>query len=237
MTIAVSGKRDPREVTEFAKKRIKEDLETVYGVGAVTLVGGRQRAINIILDVDQLAAYKLSAEDIRQALLRQNLEVPGGRVDQGSQELVLRTMGRIEKVTDFPELIVADKKDYPVRLKDVGRVEDSYEEPRGLSRLDGQNAVSLVVQKQSGQNTVAVVHRIKDRLKEIKESLPTDVQYAVIRDQSRFIESSIEEVKFHLVLAAVLVSLTILLFIRDWRTTIIATLAIPMSMIPTFALI
>lgn len=235
MTIAVSGKRDPREVTEFAKKRIKEDLETVYGVGAVTLVGGRQRAINIILDVDQLAAYKLSAEDIRQALLRQNLEVPGGRVDQGSQELVLRTMGRIEKVTDFAELIVADKKDYPVRLKDVGRVEDSYEEPRGLSRLDGQNAVSLVVQKQSGQNTVAVVHRIKDRLKEIKESLPTDVQYAVIRDQSRFIESSIEEVKFHLVLAAVLVSLTILLFIRDWRTTIIATIAIPASMLPTFA--
>ncbi|WP_425616134.1 efflux RND transporter permease subunit [Anatilimnocola sp. NA78] len=235
MTIAVSGKRDVREVTELAKKQIKENLETIYGVGAVTLVGGRQRAINIILDVDQLAAYRLSAEDIRGALLRQNLEVPGGRVDQGSQELVLRTMGRIEKVADFENLIVADRNDYPVRLKDIGRVEDSYEEPRGLSRLDGNSAVSLVVQKQSGQNTVAVVHRVKEQLKEIRSSLPADINYAIIRDQSRFIESSIEEVKFHLVLAAVLVSMTILLFIRDWRTTIIATIAIPASMLPTFA--
>jgi HAE1 family hydrophobic/amphiphilic exporter-1 len=235
MTIAVSGKRDVREVTELAKKQVKENLETIYGVGAVTLVGGRPRAINIILDVDKLAAYRLSAEDIRMALMRQNLEVPGGRVDQGTQELVLRTMGRIEKVSDFSDLIVADRNDFPVRLKDVGRVEDSYEEPRGLSRLDGNAAVSLVVQKQSGQNTVAVVHRVKERLKEIREALPADIDYAVIRDQSRFIESSIEEVKFHLVLAAVLVSLTILLFIRDWRTTIIATIAIPASMLPTFA--
>lgn len=235
MTIAVSGKRDVREVTELAKKQVKENLETVYGVGAVTMVGGRQRAVNIILDVDKLAAYNLSAESIRQALLRQNLEVPGGRVDQGSQELVLRTMGRIEKVNDFAELIVTDRKDYPIRLKDVGRVEDSFEEPRGMSRLDDNAAVSLVVQKQSGQNTVAVVHRVKDKLKEIQATMPADMQYAVIRDQSRFIESSIEEVKFHLVLAAVLVSLTILLFIRDWRTTIIATVAIPASMLPTFA--
>jgi HAE1 family hydrophobic/amphiphilic exporter-1 len=235
MTIAVSGKRDVREVTELAKKQVKENLETIYGVGAVTLVGGRPRAINIILDVDKLAAYRLSAEDIRLALMRQNLEVPGGRVDQGTQELVLRTMGRIEKVSDFSDLIVADRNDFPVRLKDVGRVEDSYEEPRGLSRLDGNAAVSLVVQKQSGQNTVAVVHRVKERLQEIREALPADIDYAVIRDQSRFIESSIEEVKFHLVLAAVLVSLTILLFIRDWRTTIIATIAIPASMLPTFA--
>jgi HAE1 family hydrophobic/amphiphilic exporter-1 len=234
-TIAVSGSRNFREVTEIARKSIKEDLETVQGVGAVTLVGGQRRAVNVYIDTDKLAAYLLSAEDVRQALIRQNLELPGGRVDQGSQEMVLRTMGRLEKSADFLDLIVANRNDQPIRIRDIGRVEDGVEEPRGLSRLDGENAVSLIVQKQSGLNTVEVVHAVKARLAKITPFLPADIKTVIIRDQSRFIEASIEEVKFHLLLAAVLVSLTILLFIRDWRTTIIATLAIPMSMVPTFA--
>ncbi|MFM7563884.1 MAG: efflux RND transporter permease subunit [Planctomycetota bacterium] len=235
MTLAVSGRRNFQEVTEIARKQIKEQLETVSGVGAVTLVGGRSRAINIYLNTNQLFAYQLSAEDVRQALLRQNLELPGGRVDQGPEELVLRTMGRIESSEDFERLIVADRAGYPVRISDIGRVEESFEEPRGFSRLDGDNAVSLIVQKQSGLNTVQVVHAVKERLEKIRPTLPQDITSVIIRDQSRFIETSIEEVKFHLLLAAVLVSLTILFFIRDWRTTLIATLAIPMSMIPTFA--
>lgn len=235
MTIAVSGRRNFREVTEIAKEAIKEQLETVTGVGAVTLVGGRNRAINVYLDPDKLVSYELSADDVRQALVRQNLELPGGRVDEGPQELVLRTMGRIETSADFEKLIIADRGGFPVRIQDVGRVEDSFEEPRGFSRLDGDNAVSLIVQKQSGLNTVEVVHSVKRRLEDIRKALPGDIDTIVIRDQSRFIEASIEEVKFHLLLAAVLVSLTILLFIRDWRTTIIATLAIPTSMVPTFA--
>lgn len=234
-TIAVSGSRNFREVTEIARKSIKEDLETVQGVGAVTLVGGQRRAVNVYIDTDKLAAYLLSAEDVRQALIRQNLELPGGRVDQGQQEMVLRTMGRLEKSSDFLDLIVANRNDQPIRIRDIGRVEDGVEEPRGLSRLDGENAVSLVVQKQSGLNTVEVVHAVKARLAKITPFLPADIKTVIIRDQSRFIEASIEEVKFHLLLAAVLVSLTILLFIRDWRTTIIATLAIPTSMVPTFA--
>ena len=235
MTLAVSGRRNFQEVTEIARKQIKEQLETVTGVGAVTLVGGRSRAINIYLNTNQLFAYQLSADDVRQALLRQNLELPGGRVDEGPEELVLRTMGRIESSEDFERLIVSDRGGYPVRISDIGRVEESFEEPRGFSRLDGDNAVSLIVQKQSGLNTVQVVHAVKDRLEKIRPTLPQDITSVIIRDQSRFIEASIEEVKFHLLLAAVLVSLTILFFIRDWRTTLIATLAIPMSMVPTFA--
>jgi HAE1 family hydrophobic/amphiphilic exporter-1 len=247
MTIAVSGRRNFREVTELAKKRIKEDLETIPGVGAVVLVGGRQRAINVYVEPDKLLKYQnLSIEEVRQALIRENQEQPGGRLDQGAQEKVVRTMGRIERPADFEKLIVANRDGQPIRIEDVGRVEDSYEEPRGLSRLwiktgdepdlaDGQNAVSLIVQKQSGTNTVAVVDRVKARLAELLTSLPEDIRAEVIRDQSRFIKNSIEEVEFHLLLAAVLVSLTILLFIRDWRTTIIATLAIPTSMVATFA--
>lgn len=246
MTIAVSGRRNFREVTEIAKKQIKEELETLSGVGAVVLVGGRQRAINVCIDPNQLLKYdKLSIEDVRQSLIRENQEQPGGRLDQGSQERVVRTMGRVERPEDFGKLIVANRGGQPIRIEDVGRVEDSFEEPRGLSRLwvkdeavedhVGNNAVSLIVQKQSGTNTVAVVDTVKKHLDRIRESLPADIRTEVIRDQSRFIKHSIEEVKLHLILAAVLVSLTILLFIRDWRTTIIATLAIPTSMVATFA--
>lgn len=234
MTIAISGRRDFREVTEIARKRIKERLETVGGVGAVSLVGGRVRAMNVVVDTDKLAGFGLSVEDVRFALVRQNLEVPGGRIDQGPRELVLRTLGRIRTAAEFNDLIVANRKGYPIRIRDVGRAEDSFEEPRTLARLDGVNAVSLVIQKQSGSNTVKVSDAVKERLEMVKATLPGDITTEIIRDQSRFIKKSIEEVKFHLLLAAALVSATILLFIRDWRTTVIATLAIPTSIIPTF---
>ena len=236
MTIAISGRRDFREVTEIARRKIKERLETVPGVGAVSLVGGRTRAMNVIVDTDKLASYGLSIADVQRALISQNLEVPGGRVDQGPRELVLRTLGRLSTAEEFNDLIIASRNGYPVRIKDVGRAEDSNEEPRSMARLDGQNAVSLSVQKQSGTNTVAVVEQIRERLEELRKSLPPDIRTEVIIDNSRFIEKSIEEVKFHLLLAGVLVSVTILLFIRDWRTTVIATLAIPTSIIPTFVM-
>lgn len=244
MTLAISGKRDFREVTEIAKKMVKEDLETLPGVGAVVMVGGRQRAINILVKPEELLKYeKLSIEDVRQALIRENQEQPGGRLDRGSKEEVLRVMGRVEKPADFAKLIISNVGGQPIRIEDVGRVEDSFEEPRGLSRLwvketsaspSGDNAVSLIIQKQSGTNTVQVVDRVLKRLEELKDVLPADIQMVPIRDQSRFIKHSIHEVQVHLLLAAVLVSLTILLFIRDWRTTIIATLAIPTSIVATF---
>ncbi len=249
LTIAVSGRRDLREVTEIARKRIKEDLEALPGVGAVTIVGGRQRAVNVYLDPDKLLKYEnLSVEDVRQALIRENQEQPGGRVDQGGGEVVLRTLGRVEKPADFAKLIVGNRAGQPVRIEDIGRVEDSFEEPRGTSRLwvrdkvlvnamsgAGDNAVSLIVQKQSGENTVEVVDRVRSRLGDILPALPDDIQAEVIRDQSRFIRKSIDEVKLHLVLAALLVVGTILVFMRDWRTTLIATLAIPTSIVGTFA--
>jgi HAE1 family hydrophobic/amphiphilic exporter-1 len=123
-------------VTEIARKRIKEDLESLPGVGAVILVGGRQRAINVFIDPNSLLKYEdLSILDVRDALVRENQEQPGGRVDQGRGELVLRTMGRLQQPADFEKLIVANRGGQPVRIEDLGRVEDSSEEPRGLSRL------------------------------------------------------------------------------------------------------
>ena len=234
MTIGVSGRRDVREVTEIAKRQIQEQLQTVSGVGAVFLSGARTRAINVIVNTEKLASYELSVEDVRVALQTQNIEVPGGIVNQGSRELVLRTLGRMQTSDQFNELIVANREGHAIRIRDVGRAEDSIEEPRGLSRLDGQNAVSLFVQRQSGTNTVAISDAVQVRLARIKQALPADIKVEIIQDQARFIRESMAEVNFHLLLAAVLVSATILLFIRDWRTTVIATLAIPTSIIPTF---
>ncbi len=235
MQIAVAGTRPMQEITEIARKRIKEDLESVSGVGAVILVGGRQRAVNIYINTDKLTSCNLSIDDVRQSLMRQNLELPGGRVDQGSRELILRTMGRISSSAGFLDLIVANQDGYPVRIRDIGRVEDTFEEPRSLARLDGRNAVSLIVQKQSGTNTVAVVENVRQRFEKLQELLPPDIETFVVKDQSRFIVQSIEEMNFHLVVAAILVAFTILIFIQDWRTTIIASLAIPASIVTTFA--
>ena len=245
-TITVSGRRDFREVTEIARKRLKEDLETLPGVGSVVLVGGRTRAIHIILNPEKLQKYEnLTVDDIQSALVRENREDPGGRVDRRQSELILRTLGRIEKPQDFAKLIVGNRNGQPIRIEDVGRVEDSIEEPRGLSRLwargegtddePGRNAVNIVIQKQSGRNSVAVVDAVRARLAELQPSLPPDIRVEVIRDQSRFIRNSMTEVKKHLLLAVLLVSASILLFLRDWRTTVIATLAIPTSMIGSFA--
>ena len=199
------------------------------------MAGGHGRSTSRSI-TDKLAAYGLSIDDVRQALRTQNLEVPGGHIEQGPRELVLRTLGRLHTATEFNDLIVANRDGYPIRIKDVGQADDSIEEPRRLARLDGQNAVSLLVQKQSGTNTVKVSDDVKARSSTAsRPALPPDIKIEITHDQSRFVKKSMEEVKFHLLLAAVLVSVTILLFIRDWRTTIIATLAIPTSIVPTFA--
>ncbi len=234
ITIGVSGNRDIREVTEIAKRLIQEPLQTVAGIGNVFLTGGRSRAINIRIDMDRLRAYSISIEEIRIALATQNVESPGGIVDQGQRELILRTLGRIEKSERFNDLIVANRDGVSIRIRDIGVAEDTFEVPRGLSRMNGKNAVSLFVQKQSGTNTVAISEAVQERIARIRPSLPQDIQVETIQDQARFIRESMDEVKFHLLLASVLVGGTILLFIRDWRTTIIATLAIPTSIIPTF---
>ena len=235
VTIVVSGRRDLREVSELARRRVKEIIETVPGVGAVAMVGERRRAIMVDIDAEKLREFDLSIEDVRRALAAQNLELPGGRVEQPGRELVLRVLGRYQASERFNDLVVGRLGDYSVKIRDIGRARESIEEPRSLSRYDDEPAVSLIVRKQSGANTVAVVQAVRDRLASIKKALPEDIRLTPVRDQSVFIVRSIEEVQFHLVLAALLVSATILLFIRDWRTTLIATSAIPASIITTFA--
>jgi HAE1 family hydrophobic/amphiphilic exporter-1 len=195
-----------------------------------------KRAIQVSVDIDRLRSYGLTVEDVRTALEQQNIEIPGGRVDQQTRELTLRTLGRVEKSSDFGDLHIANRNGVPIRLKDVATATDSVEEPRSLSRLNGVNSVSLTIRKQSGSNTVAVIQRVKERLAQLGDALPDDIHFEIIRDQSRFIQRSLDEVSFHLVLGAILVALTVFAFMHDWRGTLIASIAIPASIVATFTL-
>ncbi len=217
LALVVSGQRSPREITEIADKRIKRALETVKDVGAITLVGDRKREIQILVNPDKLTAFNLSIQQVKDALLRQNVEIPGGRLTAGGNEEGLRTLGRIESVQAFNDLIVADFKGSPVRVRDVATVADAEEEPRTLSRLNGSNAVSLLIRKQSGTNTVAVVDRVKARLAEVQKGLPQDIQFQIVRDLSRFIKRSFHEVQDHLLLGGLLASLIVAAFIGRLR--------------------
>lgn len=213
MAIVVSGKRSDREITELADKKIKRQLETIKDIGAVILVGDRKREIQLVVNPHRLEAYNLSIQQVKAAVQRQNVEVPGGNITWQTREQGLRTLGRIERAADFSDLIVADYKGAPVRIRDIGSALDGEEEPRTLSRLDGRNAVSLLVQKQSGTNTVAVVERVKSKLQHIAQTLPPDVTFQVVRDTSRFIKRSIAEVQEHLMLGGLLASLIVAFFI------------------------
>jgi HAE1 family hydrophobic/amphiphilic exporter-1 len=236
MSVSVSAPRDLKEITYIADKQLKQNLETVRDVGAVTIVGGRTRAVQIAVDLGRLQARGLTIDDVSTALQKQNVEMPGGRVDQGSRELVVRTLGRMRDVQDFNQLIIANIRGQPIYLKDIATVADSIEEPRSLSRLNGNNSVTLVVRKQSGSNTVRLIDSVKQRLRELEAVLPPDFKLTVIRDQSIFINRSLHEISFHLLLGAVMVSLTVFFFLHDWRGTIIASVAIPASLIATFTL-
>ncbi len=236
MTISLSGDRSIRELTELADKTARVQLERVGGVGEVRVVGGLDRAINIWIDAERLAAYQIPITAVRLALSRQNADIPGGNVNTGREELVLRTLGRYADARAFDDLVIANIEGSPVRLRDVGRVEDGTKEQRSLSRLNGVPTVSLEIRRQSGANTIEVINGIKRELPRVASQLPADVKLETIRDQSRYIESALHEIEIHLVLGSILASLVVFLFMRSWRATLIAAVAIPCSVISTFGM-
>ena len=234
--IAVSAPRSLREVTDIADKKIKQQIESLNGVGQVQIIGGRQREIQVWVDPDKLRAYNVTVAEVAAAVRAQNLEVPGGRVDEGARELTVRTMGRIVDTSEFNNLVVANRGTYSVKLSDVGYAEDGAEEARTEARLNGQPAVTLVVSKQSGQNTVAVADAVKERLREIEPSLPPGFKTQVVGDQSIFIKASIEAIQTHLIEGSILAAIVVFIFLWSFRSTIIAALAIPTSLVATFGL-
>ncbi len=236
LTIALSGQRSIRELTEYADKIVKVQLERAGGVGAVDVVGGLDRAINVWVDAERLAAYKIPITAVRDALQRQNADVPGGNVETGRRELVLRTLGRYTNPRDMEELVVTNINGAPIKIRDIGRVEDGTKEQRSIARLNGQPTVTLEVRRQSGANTVEVIHNVKDQLARVSAQLPADIKLEAIRDQERYIDAALHEITRHLILGSILASLVVLLFMRSWRSTLIAAIAIPCSVISTFGM-
>ena len=236
LTIAVSGQRSQKEVSEIVDKQIKQVLETLNGVGEVSFSGNRPREIQLLLDKNRLNAYNLTVDQVRQAVQRQNVEIPGGSFISGPAEIALRTMGRIQNVEEFNQIIIAYRDGSVIRFKDIGRVFDTVEEPRSVARLNGLEAVSLQIRKQSGTNTVTVVDAVMERLERIKATLPPDITVQTTRDQSLFIRRSFSEIQHHLIFGGIFASIVVLLFMRNLRSTIIAALAIPTSIIGAFTL-
>jgi HAE1 family hydrophobic/amphiphilic exporter-1 len=236
LQIAVSAPRSLRDVTMIADKEIKQKLENARGVGQITILGGAKREIHVLVNPDKLRAYNLTVTDVFNALKRQNLEMPGGNLNAGERELTIRTTGRVTDVSQFSQITVATRNGYVVKVGDIGRAEDSREEPRSAARLDGVPSVTLVVAKQSGENTVATATEVKQRLKDISATLPGDVRAQVISDQSVFIQAAVENIKRHLIEGSFFASIVIFLFLANIRTTLIAAVAIPTSIISTFAL-
>ena len=235
LTLAVSGPRTSRELYVLADLYVKNVIESSRGVGEVFVAGAADRAVQVRIDARKLAAHNLSILQVREALVRQNAEVPGGRMEEGVRERALRTMGRVEHSRDFPDLVITSVNGTPVRLSDLGEVVDGTKEVRTMARLNGQPAVLLTVQRQSGENTVAVIDGVKDMLPRCRELLPPDVEVQVIQDQSRYIVSALHEIERHLVSGSILACITVLFFMRSWRSTVIAAVAIPASIIATFA--
>jgi HAE1 family hydrophobic/amphiphilic exporter-1 len=237
LTLAVSAKKPIRDITEYADKTLRRQLESVNGVGQVLLVGGRQRQVNISLDAARLQAYNLTVNDVSHAVQAQNAEVPGGRVEAGAEALTLRTRGRVQSVAEFGDVVVKQREGHPILLRDVASIVDGMAEPETKANISGEPTVLLTIRRQSGTNTVEVVESIKERLQDLQAVTPPGYNIRVVRDQSEFIKASIDTVEDHLILGSALAALVVLFFLWNWRSTLIAAIAIPTSIVATFGLI
>ncbi len=238
LSIVVSSPREIRETTKLTDDLIKKSIESLNGVGEVRFVGNRTRQVQVILDGEKLYSYNLNVDQVRAALASQNVEIPGGRIDQGVREISLRTLGRITQPKDFEQIIIGTLNGAPIRVRDIGTVEDGVEEPRSFARINGVPAVVLEVRKQAGTNSLDVIQIVKDRVDELRKNriIPADLAIEYSRDQSSFIRGAFEAVQAHLIEGGIFAAIVVLVFIRSWRATLIAAVAIPTSIISTFTL-
>ncbi len=229
--IALSGPAPIRDITEFADKKLRRRLESINGVGQATIVGGRPRQVNVVVDTEKLAAVGLTTSQVVGALQTQNVQIPGGKVEQGLRDLTLRTYGRVEAPNQFANVTITNKNGYPVKIGDVARIEDSVSEPESVASVDGKPAVVMWVRKQSGTNTVEVVARLKERVAELQKDLPKGWNMRVVRDQSTYVISAVNAVKEHLILGSLFAALIVWFFLSSPKlktaaALVLATLAV-----------
>ncbi|HET9956210.1 MAG TPA: efflux RND transporter permease subunit, partial [Polyangiaceae bacterium] len=234
--IAVNANAPTREITEVADKIVRRRIENARSVGQVTIVGGTKRQVNVSLDPSRLRAYGITAVDVERAIRAANLTLPGGRIEAGPSQQVLRVRGRVEDASEVRLLSILERDGSVVRLGDVAEVEDGIETPETVAVRDGKPAVVLAVRKQSGSNSVAVVDAVRERMSDLSRELPKGYSLEVVRDNTSTIRTSVAAVKEHLLLGGLFAGAVVLLFLGSVRSTLIAAFAIPVSIIGTFAL-
>jgi HAE1 family hydrophobic/amphiphilic exporter-1 len=237
MSVVVSSKgMSLRTLTEIADKQISRVIQTADGVGQVSISGGRAREIHIVVDIEKLNAFGLSLDQVSNALVNENIEVPGGAVEQGKGQMLLRTLGRVDLTEDFNGIVVATKNGTPIRISDLGYAEDTSERPVSAAWMGGTPAVILDIRRAMGENTVDVIEGVRTKLDRLRRTLPKAVVLTIIRDDSKFIYASVESLEEHLIFGSLFAAIVVMFFMRNIRAVMISALAIPASIISTFTL-
>ncbi len=236
MTVAVSAPADLRDITEYTDKVLRRRLEGAYGVGQVQIVGGEERQVNVYVNPVRLRAEGFTMTDVATALRRENAQLPGGTMKRGAEEYTVRTLGRVGDVGDLRRVPIGRKGDRTVTIGDVARVEDTAQEKTSLSTLNGDPTVVMRIRKQSKTNSVAVIDAVKSRLNEIEADLPPGYAFRILKDDAIFIKAALHAVEEHLIMGSLFASMVVLMFLASWRSTLIAAIAIPISVVSTFGL-
>ncbi len=233
----ISAPRDVVELSEQVELLVQKRIESADGVAEVFVWGARTPRILVNVNPDRLRAFNLAVTEVTNAIRSQNQEVPGGNIIEGQRTLGVRTMSKLTRVEDFNDIVITTRNGFPIKIKDIGTVEKAGAEPSSAASLDGVTSVSVGVRKQAGVNTIAVINNVKSRMATIIPNLPSDMKVAVIRDQSEFIQNSLTAIEEHLILGGLFAAIVVFLFLWNFRSTIIAALAIPISIIAAFAAI
>lgn len=229
-----SNSLDARELTTLVDKRVKRRLENVPGVGRVDLVGDAKREVSVWLDPGRIEALGLGVNEIMAGLKQENVDTPLGRLNRDGYEMPVRVSGKPKEVADYSTMVVAWRNGRPIQIREVATVKDGIEEPRSLALVNGVPAVALNILKQSGANTVSVADKVKLTLNTLSAELPSEVRLDVVRDASKFIRESVEDVQTTLILGGLLTIFIVFCFLNSWRSTVITGLTLPISVIGSF---
>jgi multidrug efflux pump len=229
-----SNKRSLLELSEIAELTFKEQLQTISGVSSISIFGQKRYAMRLWLDPVKLAGYELTPLDVKNAILRENVELPSGILEGNTTQLTIRTLGLMTTPKEFNDLIIKQSGDQIIRFKDVGRAELGPEDIRGIMKNNGVPMVGNAIVPQPGSNHIEIVDEVYRRLEYIKKDIPDDIVVKVGFDNTEYIRSSIKEVKSTIYIAFVLVVIIIYFFLRSWRATLIPIMVIPVSLIGSF---
>lgn len=234
MSLALTGNVSQRELTVIAEDIVTKRIKTANGVASAEVKGGVDREIRILLDSDKMSSYQLTVPEVLNSLRNENVDAPGGKVTDGRRETSLRAVGNMTSSEQFLNVPVGQRNGVQLYVKNIATVEDTTEDVTAITKLNNKPALGIDIMKQSGSNTVQVVDNVKAHLDSIKKELPAGIELAIVRDNSKTIHESLEDVQFNLIVGAVLAVAIVFLFLGNWRSTIISGIAIPVSVIASF---